>query len=201
MQLEDRIEDKILPEPNTGCWLWTGYLTRGYGRIRVGKQTKLAHRYLYEMIRGDIPSGLELDHLCRTTSCVNPHHLEAVTHAENIKRGEACKHWAERQLSKTHCPSGHEYSAENTKIYIDSKGRKGRYCRKCSNIRSRQKREASIAARGWRTNRDKTHCKRGHEFTEANTRFTYHSKGSGVGRACRECARQRNVRRRETDAS
>lgn len=70
-----------------GCWVWTGSTnSRGYGQITINKKSKKAHRVMYELIRGTIPDGMELDHLCRVKSCVNPEHLEAVTHSENIKR-------------------------------------------------------------------------------------------------------------------
>lgn len=69
------------------CWEWSGTTTRGYGRFWVGGKMVRAHRASYEMFRGPIPSGLELDHLCRNTRCVNPDHLEAVSHRENTMRG------------------------------------------------------------------------------------------------------------------
>jgi hypothetical protein len=74
----------------------------GYGRIHV-KGYPLAHRAVYETFVEAVPEGLELDHLCRNTGCVNPDHLEPVTHAENMRRGV----WPNR--SKTHCPRGHLY--------------------------------------------------------------------------------------------
>jgi hypothetical protein len=74
---------------------------------------------------GEIPEGLELDHLCRNTLCVNPDHLEPVTHAENIQRGHAARG------PVTHCRRRHEMTAENS--YFD--GRTGkRYCRSCQRI-------------------------------------------------------------------
>jgi hypothetical protein len=71
------------------CWLWTGGLTAtGYGQFHFHGRPRVAHKYLYEFERGPVPDGLELDHLCRVRNCVRPDHLEAVTHAENIRRGE-----------------------------------------------------------------------------------------------------------------
>ncbi len=88
----ERYQDLILPEPNTGCWLWIGSTnTRGYGRIYVNGKTRPAHRLCYELLRGSIPPGLHLDHLCRVPCCVNPAHLEPVTCAENIRRGQTGK--------------------------------------------------------------------------------------------------------------
>src|ERR1019366_4519713 len=77
----------VLPEPNTGCWLWTGGLNRGgYGQFMTPPCT-VAHRVAYELFVGPIPEGLQLDHLCRVRSCVNPQHLEPVSQQENIRRG------------------------------------------------------------------------------------------------------------------
>lgn len=70
------------------CWLWQGRLgSKGYGRLDPSRgQHLLAHRFAYEHLIGPIPSGLQLDHLCRVRSCVNPYHLDPVTLAENVRR-------------------------------------------------------------------------------------------------------------------
>ena len=73
MTAEELFWTKVEPEPNSGCWLWTGYTNRdGYGCFR---RDLLAHRFAYELYRGAIPAGLTLDHTCRVRSCVNPAHL------------------------------------------------------------------------------------------------------------------------------
>jgi hypothetical protein len=76
-----------------GCWLWTGQANKGgYGAFSVGsrydgnRRGVRAHRWAYEALVGPIPEGLQLDHLCRNPPCVNPAHLEPVTHAENMRR-------------------------------------------------------------------------------------------------------------------
>ena len=113
------------------CWLWTGESsTDSYGRFKMNMKYKSAHRFSYEEIIGQIPDELEIDHLCRNRTCVNPMHLEAVAHHENIKRGETGIY----SRSKTHCPKDHEYTYTNTRIYG---GR--RWCRACNNERNRRR--------------------------------------------------------------
>ena len=87
--LLDRVHENIAPEPNTGCWLWTGTIaTHGYGVMSTGghRGTGRAHVVAYRLMIGTVPSGLVLDHRCRVKRCVNPAHLEPVTQAENLRR-------------------------------------------------------------------------------------------------------------------
>jgi hypothetical protein len=128
-RLPDRFWSKCVPEPNTGCWLWIGALTSaGYGNIGGKGWNALAHRVSFETLVGPVPSGLVLDHLCRTTNCCNPNHLEAVTFAANVLRGTGA---AARNARVTHCPRGHEYNERNTYL---RKGL-GRRCRVCDRER------------------------------------------------------------------
>lgn len=140
--LIDRIEENIMADPNSGCWLWTAGLNRGgYGVIRVngmGRGMSYAHRISYEAHKGSIPDGAQLDHLCRTRSCVNPNHLEPVTARENIIRGEGPALLKARRNAafgeKTHCPYGHEYTESNSRVRTDVNGWRHRSCRACDRI-------------------------------------------------------------------
>lgn len=108
---------------DTPCWIWQLYKDEwGYGY--EGKRP--AYRVYYEARFGSVPKGLELDHLCRVPSCVNPDHLEAVTHGENMRRGSTAR--------KTHCVRGHPLAGEN--LYVTPSGR--RQCRTCRKASRRQ---------------------------------------------------------------
>lgn len=135
---EERFWLKVAKQPN-GCWLWTGS-TAGAGRYGRFADDQ-AHRWSYERFVGPIPDGLVIDHLCRVTLCVNPAHLEPVTQAENIYRGDSLQ--AKNRL-KTHCVRGHEFTPENT----ISRGN-GRICRQCR-IDRNERRKAEYVKRGRR---------------------------------------------------
>ncbi len=95
-----------------GCWEWEGTLGKtGYGVIVVAGKHIAAHRFAYELFKGTIPQSKELDHLCRNRACVNPNHLEIVTHQVNQLRGMSVSGLAARA---THCPKGHPYDLFNT---------------------------------------------------------------------------------------
>jgi hypothetical protein len=82
MTAADKFWANVAPDAADACWLWTGHLHKGYGRFGQ----VLAHRWAYEHLRGDIPRGLTIDHLCFTPTCVNPWHLEPVPQTENTRR-------------------------------------------------------------------------------------------------------------------
>ncbi len=114
------------------CWLWTGEkITDGYARFYISGKRIRAHRFIYELLIGPIPAELELDHLCRNPLCVNPFHLEAVTHRVNTLRGKGP---TARNAIKIHCLRGHLLRD----AYIHPTG--ARDCNICHNMRRRQHR-------------------------------------------------------------
>lgn len=125
---------------DSGCWYWTGYLSRdGYGQYGAD----LVHRMVYEALVGAIPLGAQLDHLCHNADltcaggstcehrrCANPAHLEPVNAATNMARGVRAR--------RTHCPQGHEYTPENTHLAANR-----RVCRACDTKAGRVARRES----------------------------------------------------------
>lgn len=151
------------------CWLWTGMTTPTgyasfYAGIHGGGKT-YAHRFVYDLMVGRIPDGYDIDHLCRVRNCVNPDHLEAVTHRENMLRGDTV---VARMAAKTHCAKGHPLDG----IYEGS-----RYCTTCKPRRGRGQQLRS-------------ECKQGHPFDEANT---YWHNGYRHCKTCRAAANRRRT--------
>jgi len=118
------------------CWVWIGGRAKQeYGEFYIGnKKSVRAHRFSYELHKEKIPEGMQIDHLCKKTFCVNPNHLEVVTAKENNRRSGAP---SAKFKIRTHCQKGHEFTKENT--YIRSGGH-GRLCRICDKIRTRLRR-------------------------------------------------------------
>lgn len=142
--LEQRITGLRQTSETAGaCWLWDGEMKgNGYGRVSVKGKNRLAHRAVYEHLRGPIPDGLVLDHLCRNRACVNPDHLEPVTNAINIMRGVGV---GAVNAAKTHCVHGHEFTPENTRFNKPFRptGVVSRACRQCHRERTRAYRRSS----------------------------------------------------------
>lgn len=116
----------------SGCWLFTGRPHgSGYAHASLNGVFVLLHRAVYVHLVGPIADGLVLDHLCRVRHCVNPTHLEPVTHAENVRRGS--------RSNATHCANGHEFTPGNTKAYPARPGKAlRRDCRECAKERNRR---------------------------------------------------------------
>ena len=112
------------------CWLWTGSVTsEGYGQLSHYGKNLSVHRLAYELHQGAIPTGLQLDHLCRVRHCANHDHLEAVSRRTNLLRGAGVGAKAAR---KTHCPQGHPYSGGNLRLEEQPSGYLRRRCRACN---------------------------------------------------------------------
>ncbi len=130
------------------CIVWIGCSDQhGYGSFYESRHRPYlkAHRFAYEREHGLFPIGLDVDHLCRNPSCVNPAHLEAVPHRVNVQRGLAAESCRKRGAAITHCKSGHELSGEN--VYHRNGRRHCRQCRRSFNeIRHMKLMKESVAA-------------------------------------------------------
>lgn len=148
MQIAEKLYKNV--EFSAGCWIWTGDKNhKGYGLLRPNahsiSRTSSAHRVVYEEECGPIPSGMFVCHHCDNPSCVRWDHLFLGTHRDNqndmVRKGR--QGWGKHEKAKTHCPQGHEYTAENTYVGVTSGWRS---CKACAKVKE-QKRNHTFAKR------------------------------------------------------
>lgn len=137
------LHDNCYLDPHSGCWIWMGAISSGgYGQTwnpRTRKPIRV-HRLTFILAGGEIPDGLELDHLCRVRSCCNPAHLRAVTHRGNMLAPGSLS-FTVREAAATHCPHGHPYAGNNLLLHNG-----WRYCRECKRMWDREYQRARRAA-------------------------------------------------------
>lgn len=138
-----RMMERVAVVPESGCWIWTGSTGgAGYGTARWQRKLWRAHRLMFLLHGNELRQGLELDHVCRVKLCVNPRHLEQVTHTENMRRSPVIQAHLERRRTKPFCKHGHERTPDN--ILRDRHGM-GR-CRECNILRLRVRNQTRRAA-------------------------------------------------------
>lgn len=190
-----------------GCWLWIGGTrANGYGSFAVKIDERwtqtTAHRWSYTDLVAPIPTGYEVDHLCRTRNCVRPDHLEAITLAENRRRRDIkYTPQVDRSLRplpvlpplpakppkrnpETHCRNGHAYA----QVGWVSNGPERRTCAAC---RTATFAKRNLARRNGRAHGTETHCPYGHAYNAENTYVRIRPNG-GRQRECRTCVNARN---------
>jgi len=117
------------------CHIWTGARSKGgYGQTSLKNVVLYAHRVAYIAAKGDIPSGMQIDHLCRNRACCNPDHLEVVTPAENTRRGAISGLNTARSMAQTHCKRGHKFEDGSYRVYNGC-----RSCKECARILRRKR--------------------------------------------------------------
>ncbi len=134
---------RVQPQPD-GCWFWTGgKFANGYGMFQLQGKLRRVHRLSYVWTRGELPEGLQIDHICKVKLCVNPTHMEAVTLAENVRRSNG---WGGIESRKTHCVNGHPFSGDNLRPRIQYGKVVGRTCRSCARATYQRQRAKKAAA-------------------------------------------------------
>lgn len=137
---EERFWDSCIPEPNSGCWLWTkSTRPNGYGQFAAKTgHIVYAHRFAFELLWGAIPDGRYVCHRCDTPACINPDHIYLGTPQDNVndmrERGRAA--WGHYLAARTQCANGHAFTQQNTIRRADG----SRKCRECGREYMRRKR-------------------------------------------------------------
>ena len=138
MTVKERIRNKLIKDPS-GCWIWMGGISRGYGAIKIKGKNKKVHRVMWELTNGSIPKGIFVLHKCDITECANPDHLFLGTHTDNMKdmiqKGRRSGVVWNRGI--THCKHGHHFDKKNTRYYMWNE-KQHRSCRICDRLRPRR---------------------------------------------------------------
>ena len=137
MSVVERLEAASLPEPNSGCQLWTNWRNnKGYGMLSIGNRDQLAHRVAYELAHGSIPVGLNVCHRCDNPACIRLDHLFLGTQQDNLQDAAKKNRMRNGKEDRDRCPRGHAYDVENTYWRRDRAGH--RECRACHKIAALQ---------------------------------------------------------------
>ena len=179
----DRFEQKISPDPNSGCWLWTAFVNNhGYGVMSVNGKCQRAHVISWEIYKAMPRGDKYVCHKCDTKSCVNPGHLYLGTPSQNIRDFVSTgRHY---QTKKTNCKRGHGFNGKN--LIINSFGM--RQCRECVYASHKKWRKKQVVGiyNGW-----KTHCLNGHPYSGTNLIINRDGR-----RACLECRKTSSAKYR-----
>lgn len=133
------IIDRLEPITESGCLIWTGATSKGYGQVSCGGKLRYVHQVLYEICVGPVTLGMEIDHLCRVRCCANIEHLELVTPKENKLRGVS---FSALNAKKTHCIRGHVLEGDN--LLTRKRFPTWRLCKLCSYIHGKRNRDKRI---------------------------------------------------------
>lgn len=136
LDLPERMQIRLEPEPNTGCWIWIGANASGRGLMYYNGRQRYVCRVTFEMAKGSpIIPGYDIDHLCRNPTCANPGHLRECTRRQNVLApGSLCL--AAAQSKQEACIRGHQFTPENT--YNPPYSPRMRRCRTCHNAWGRK---------------------------------------------------------------